>query len=245
MSATQHPSLEAQQRFWDWHWQHSGERRTINEWKDRRHEEVCSILRKLPLVQPNIIDLGCGTGWYTERLGRFGSVTGVDLSEEAIAMAKADFPLVTFHAGNLYELPLQAEHYDVVVSQEVVDHVDDREAFLERAEYLLRPGGYLVLACNNKLVMDRLGDESFPPQPPEHIARFLTTRGWKRLVRRRFDLQQIKTLIPIGNGGFLRLINSGKLELALGLLLSRKAVQALKEWAGLGYVIVIVARKRP
>ena len=182
MSATQYPRVQDQHRFWNWHWEHWRERGTINDWKDQRHDVVLRFLSSLPLEHPEIIDLGCGPGRYTEKFTRFGQVTGVDLSDEAIAMAKSRYPNVTFLAGNLYELPLPLEHYDVVISQEVIDHVEDRVEFLDRATSLLKPGGYLLLACNNKFVMDRLGEGVSPPQPPEHISQFLTVRGWKRLL---------------------------------------------------------------
>src|SRR3989442_11595788 len=44
----------------------------------------------LALERPKILDLGCGNGWFSQELSRFGLVTGVDLSAEAIAMAEAD-----------------------------------------------------------------------------------------------------------------------------------------------------------
>ena len=245
MPASQAPRLEDQHRFWNWHWQHWEERRTINDWKDRRHEVVLGFLSSLPLDHPEIIDLGCGPGWYTEKFARFGQVTGVDLSDEAIAMAKVRFPNVTFHAGNLYELPLPAEHYDVVISQEVIDHVEDRVAFLDRATSLLKPGGHLILACNNKFVIDRLSERELPRQPPEHISHFLTVRGWKHLLRSRYRVLRVKTLVSIGSIGILRMVNSSKLNAALNFFLPRHSIEALKEWAGLGYIIVIVARKRP
>src|SRR5262249_52349698 len=139
MPASQAPHMEDQRRFWSWHWQHWNERKTVNDWKDRRHEVVLDFLRSLTLQHPEIIDLGCGPGWYTEKFASFGHVTGVDLSEEAIAMAKARFPQVTFHTGDIYALPLPTEHYDVVISQEVIDHVEDRVAFLDRTTSLLKP----------------------------------------------------------------------------------------------------------
>jgi 2-polyprenyl-3-methyl-5-hydroxy-6-metoxy-1,4-benzoquinol methylase len=244
MPPAQLPRLEEQSRFWDWHWRHSEERRTVNDWKDRRHEMVLGFLSSLDLDHPEILDLGCGPGWYTEKFAAFGQVTGVDLSDEAIAMAKERFPEVTFHVGNLYELPLPAEHYDVVISQEVIDHVADRVAFLDRAASLLKPEGYLILACGNKFVLDRLGEGVFPTQPPEHIAQFLTVQGWKRLLSSRYQVLRIRTLIMIGNRGILRLVNSPKLNAVLRLFLPGRSLEALKEWAGFGYVIVVLAQKK-
>jgi trans-aconitate methyltransferase len=114
MSVSHYPTMKDQERFWNWHWQHWHERKTINAWKDRRHEAVLTFLRSLALDHPTILDLGCGPGWYTEKLAQFGPTVGIDLSEEAISMAKARFPHVTFRAGNLYETPLPAAHYTLM-----------------------------------------------------------------------------------------------------------------------------------
>ena len=90
--ATQRRHLEDQQRYWDLRWQNREQRRTINEWRDRRHEAILSFPDSLRLDRPNIIDLGCGPGWCTEKSASFGEATGVDVSEKVIAMAKAGFP---------------------------------------------------------------------------------------------------------------------------------------------------------
>src|SRR2546422_2284565 len=84
MSHLHQPSLEDQKNFWNWHWQHWQERKTVNEWKQQRHETVLAFLRSLHLDDPSILDVGCGPGWFTERLARFCAVTGIGLLEEAI-----------------------------------------------------------------------------------------------------------------------------------------------------------------
>ena len=94
-----HPSIGEQRRFWDWHWEHWQERRTVNAWKDKRHDTILTVLSSLPLGRPKLLDLGCGPGWYTEKLTRFGEVTGIDLSDEAISIARSRFPGINFVAS--------------------------------------------------------------------------------------------------------------------------------------------------
>jgi 2-polyprenyl-3-methyl-5-hydroxy-6-metoxy-1,4-benzoquinol methylase len=241
---SQYPTIDDQKQFWDWHWQHWQERKTINSWKDKRHEMVLTFLRSLALDHPRILDLGCGPGWYTERLAQFGQTTGVDLSKEAISVAKSRLPQITFLAGDLYELPLPTEHFDVVVSQEVIDHVPDQVAFLNRAASVLKPGGYLILSCANKFVMDRLGDGEFPLQPAAHISRYLDAKGLKRLLRPYFDILRLTTILPIGHRGILRLINSHKLNSVLGFVIPPRYLEAMKERAGLGYTLIVLAQKK-
>ena len=56
-------------------------------------------------------------------------------------------------------MSLPENHFDVVVSQEVIAHVPDQAAYLEKAADVLRRDGYLIITTPNKFVVDR-GDFS-------------------------------------------------------------------------------------
>ncbi len=240
------PPIERQRAFWNWHWKHWRERRTINEWKNARHNEVLACLRSLSLERPRILDIGCGPGWYTEGFAALGEVTGIDLSEEAIAMARSRFPSVTFLVGNVYDCPLPISHFDAVVSQEVVDHVPDPAGFLRRAADVLRPGGYLVLSCANKFVMDRLGANELPAQPQDHVGLYMSARTLRRLLRAAdFQVLRIWSILPVaGSRGVLRLTNSARLTGIVSRLVRPEAVTRLKERLGFGYTLITLARRR-
>lgn len=59
-----------------------------------------------------MLDFGCGTGWFTAELSRFGRATGMDLSETVIAHARATYAHVPFIAANLFETPFPADRFD-------------------------------------------------------------------------------------------------------------------------------------
>lgn len=238
MPALPYPTLADQQGYWDRRW---GETNTPNAWSRRRSEAILTFLRSHALDHPKLLDLGCGTGWFTEQLAHFGPATGIDLSERAIAIARSQFPNVTFLAGNLFELPLPADHFDVVVSQEVIAHVDDQLGYLARAAHVLKPRGYLIVTTANKFVIERL---DWPPQPPGHIEQWLDMHSLKRLVRSHFRVFRTTTVLPLGNGGILRLLNSHKLNSLLGFVFSQRYLDALKERAGFGYTLIVLAQKR-
>ncbi len=238
MSTAQHPSLTEQQLYWDSRWDRT---RTPNEWSVRRGETILAFLRSLPLDHPRVLDLGCGTGWFSEKLSHLGEATGIDLSSTATAIARSQFPHIPFITGNLFELALPAGHFDVVVSQEVIAHVENQGEYLDRAAYVLKPGGYLVVTTVNKFVMDRM---DWGPDPPEHIKQWLDRKGLERLLRSRFHVLRTTTILPMGHGGILKLINSYKVNTALGWLIPRHYLEALKERAGLGYTLVVLARKK-
>ena len=66
-----------------------------------------------------------GTRWHGGSLTDLGDVTGIDLAPAAIEHAKQEFAGVHLVAGSLDEAPLTGP-FDVVISSEVLAHVDDR-----------------------------------------------------------------------------------------------------------------------
>jgi 2-polyprenyl-3-methyl-5-hydroxy-6-metoxy-1,4-benzoquinol methylase len=239
MATAEHPTLEVQKNYWDhkWDWSRT---QYPHDRALRRGDKILAYLRSLRLERPTILDLGCGTGWFTNQLAELGPATGIDLSVEAIAQAKSQFPQVTFEAANLFEMALPERHFDVVVSQEVLAHVADQGGYLERAAGMLKPGGYLIVTTPNRFVHDRC---EWPAQPPGHIEQWLSRRALRRLLFAHFHVLRTTTAVPLGHRGILRLVNSAKLNGALGTLLSTERVEAFKEWAGFGWTQIVLAQK--
>lgn len=241
------PSIEAQQSYWDDRW---GSQRSPNEWQIRRAEAILDILKSCPIDNPRILDLGCATGWMTSRLAELGEAEGVDLSEAAIAMARSQFPGILFTAGDLYEVPLTSEPVDIVVCQEVIAHVSDPKGLIERIAHVIKPGGYLVITSANKLVMHRMRFSDGivgvgPEDPDEHIKKWLGMRDLKLLVKPLFKILYSTSVIPLGNRGLLRIVNSPKLNWVLASFLTVRRVEALKERLGFGYTIIVLGQKQP
>lgn len=99
-----------------------------------------------------VVDLACGTGVITraaaERVGATGSVTGVDLAPDMLAVAAgtaaAGAP-ITWQQGDAASLPLPDESYDVVLCQMGLMFFEDRAAALAEARRVLVPGGRIVV----------------------------------------------------------------------------------------------------
>src|SRR5437879_13327478 len=131
MSST--PTLEDQRQFWNSHWQRAEERRVLNPWTERRALTILQTIRDLPIQRPGILDCGCGHGWFTERLADANprEVWGIDLSPDAIAMAKSRRPHIRYIAGDVCQTSLPNGYFDVVVSQEVIAHVENQPKYIE------------------------------------------------------------------------------------------------------------------
>jgi ubiquinone/menaquinone biosynthesis C-methylase UbiE len=202
---------------------------------------MLSWLHSLQLEHPKILDFGCGVGWFTEQLTDMGPATGIDVSEEAITLARSRYSRASFVAGDVLEMPLPIGEYDVVVSQEVIAHVPDQVKYLARAARVLKPGGYLILTTPNCFVQER---SDWPPPAPGHIRQWLRRRALMRLLRPEFRVLKTTTVVPLGYRGVLRIANSYKLNRLLALVLGSDATTLLKERVGLGWTRAVLAQKR-
>lgn len=93
------------------------------------------------------IDIGCGTGVFTEQLIRHCSpaaVSAVDPSAEQMAFARdrADLKMVEFHAGDAQDLPFPDNRFDVAVMALVIHFVPDPGKAISEMARVLRPGGW-------------------------------------------------------------------------------------------------------
>ena len=97
-----------------------------------------------------VLDAGCGTGVLAReaavRSGCAGDVTGLDLNESMLTVAKSITPGIEWRVGDLMGLPFADGAYDVVASQFVLMFVPDRVTALREMWRVLAPGGRLVVA---------------------------------------------------------------------------------------------------
>lgn len=104
----------------------------------------------------DVLDLGCGTGYFSAWLARRGArVTGVDLSPEQLRTARrcqdefdVHFDLVEADAE---ALPLVDRSFDLVVSEHGVGVWCRPDAWVAEAARVLRPGGRLLFLVNSHL----------------------------------------------------------------------------------------------
>lgn len=122
----------------------------------------CGLIAPLALEGCRILDLGSGAGQDAYALaqlaGAKGSVVGVDMTPEQLAVArthqdwhaeKFGYANVEFLEGDIERLEmldLEPASFDVIISNCVINLVEDKEAVFRAVRALLKPGGEFYFA---------------------------------------------------------------------------------------------------
>lgn len=118
----------------DRHWWYRGRRSVL--------ERVIADLR-LP-ARARILDAGCGSGRNMIELARHGTVTGVELSSASAELARARGAGEVIE-GSVLEMPFESGSFDLAVSLDVIEHLQDDLAALRELRRVVAPGGALLV----------------------------------------------------------------------------------------------------
>jgi len=216
--------------------------RTLDHEALRRGHAVPFAAIARALKQPQILEVGCANRWLCEKLVECDEVTGVDVAEAAISDAKSRVPNVTFFAADFCSLDLPPARFDVALALEIFSHVPDQRGFVRQLAAVLKPRGHLILLTQNRLIYSRRSD--IAPQGVGQVRCWVTMRQLRALVAPHFDVLRAFTMGPSGHLGFLRMVNSAKLNAALSRVIPHSKIDRLKERAGLGQTLVMLAQRR-
>jgi len=118
----------------DRHWWYRG-RRTVLE----------RVIAGLGLPErASILDAGCGSGRNMVELARYGPVTGVELSRTSVELARAR-AVGEVIEGSVLEMPFADGTFDLAVSLDVIEHLEDDLAALRELRRTVKAGGALLV----------------------------------------------------------------------------------------------------
>jgi SAM-dependent methyltransferase len=130
----------------------------------------------------DVLDAACGVGYGTALLAeRAREVVGLDVDGDAIAYARRRYAAanVEFREGDVVELDLPDDSFDVVCSFETIEHVSDADAFLQQVRRVLRPGGVFLVST------PRADETVERPENPFHTVE-LSRADFEALLGRHF-----------------------------------------------------------
>jgi SAM-dependent methyltransferase len=97
-----------------------------------------------------ILDVGCAYGFMLERVQDSFDKFGVDVSDYAITIAKKRLPNVKFAIANVEEgLPFQEETFDIIMCNDVLEHLENPRIALGNIKKVLKKDGILYINTPN------------------------------------------------------------------------------------------------
>jgi len=234
------PSLADQRAFYDRRWADS---HFANRLKLLRCSAILEAMSSLGLVEPRIVELGCGTGWLTSILGVFGPATGVDFSAEAIRKASVKYPSVRFVCADIQTWEAEEKHH-LVVSHEVIEHLQDQPLHVRRIVEALNDPGFLILTTPNGSTFKSMSDEQRTRWSQQPFEKRLTRKELLALLQEE-GLQVLKlstVILGYGRSPLRRLAGSRRIRRAMQAIGLLPSYERLCCQAGLGLHIVCVAR---
>ena len=119
-------------------------------WRYGQDRRLAMVRRFVDLEGARILDVGCGVGTYVRRFRAFSDdVHGVEVEPERVTEASAELPNIVLAVGEA--LPYPDDHFDLVFSNEVIEHVDDDRATAAEMVRVTKPGGAIVAFAPNRL----------------------------------------------------------------------------------------------
>jgi 2-polyprenyl-3-methyl-5-hydroxy-6-metoxy-1,4-benzoquinol methylase len=229
-------SIAEQQEFYAQFWRRNS---NLNAAEIERLGEIYRAIATISLPRKaRICDLGCGTGWLSQDLMKFGDVTGVDLSPDGIEVAKQRRRGPHFEVQDIL-IWRPAAQFDLVVSSEVLEHVPDHRAYVNTIEAILKPGGYLILTTPN-LRLKKWWDQA---AAGEQAIENWTSPTDLRALLANFDILRAETfLFDYLYIGPFRWLSAPKVLYLLRKLRLHHVYDAIRKTAGLGLYQIVVAK---
>lgn len=118
------------------------------------HEHLLRYLFAQQFIKgKRVLDAACGAGYGSAILAKGGalSVTGVDISAEAIEYSRTHYqaPNLNFEVMDCCHMTFPDSTFDVVVSFEAIEHIQDAKNFLREIRRVIKDTGLLVVSTPN------------------------------------------------------------------------------------------------
>ena len=145
------------------------------------------VLSKMRLAaSDNVLDVGCGSGWLSRRIGKTvseGRLVGMDISDEMIRIARrnsADQHNLMFVVGEVAEIPWQSDFFSHVISVESAYYWPNPAAGIKEIFRVLRPGGSAWILINYYRDNPHADQWGAQLAVPTHL---LSAEQWSELFR--------------------------------------------------------------
>jgi 2-polyprenyl-3-methyl-5-hydroxy-6-metoxy-1,4-benzoquinol methylase len=145
-----------------------------------------------------ILDLGCGQGHITSKIQenfQSAEISGLDYSISAIEYAVALFPQIDFAVGNAYDPPYSEGYFDIVVCNNLWEHVPDPLFLLKEIRRIIRSGGFLIISTPSRYRLENIvrvmRGKSVRFMSPLHVTEYSVGQIIEQLEFGKFEVIRI------------------------------------------------------
>ena len=119
-------------------------------WRDGQQRRLDMIVKFAgERIKGRVLENGCGVGMYVEKMTELGGdVIGLEYDFDRARDAKMNSEKIINAAGEF--LPVPPSTFDLILSHEVIEHVQDDHAAIAEMIRVLRVGGRVVIFCPNR-----------------------------------------------------------------------------------------------
>jgi len=135
--------------------------------------------------EENVLDIGCGCGKQCFSLSlKTKSVLGIDLQEFMINHANEKYSNsnIKYICDDFINVDLQDDYYDIIICQNVMFHVADKETFLNKIYSLLKRGGQFAFTDLTAHIEISNDENLAYPVPPNYYTKMLTKLGFSNVM---------------------------------------------------------------
>lgn len=124
-----------------------------------------------------VLDIACGTSYGAYYLLGKGAkyLVGIDISSDIINYATRKYAGVgklCFIRADAISLPFPDSYADIIVSFEIIEHLEDQEEFLSECKRVLKSDGLFICSTPNKKVSSPYTEKPEKPVNPYHVKEF-------------------------------------------------------------------------
>lgn len=132
---------------------------SLNEFSIKRYELTAEFLLQSCLKDVNILDIGCAEGGFLKFLSNrgFHNLSGIDTSTSYLTAAKKSSPQINFKIGVAESIPFPDAHFDVIVIDQVLEHLHHPLIALDEISRVLREDGKVIVGVPNVSWYSRVG----------------------------------------------------------------------------------------
>jgi 2-polyprenyl-3-methyl-5-hydroxy-6-metoxy-1,4-benzoquinol methylase len=128
------------------------------------------VSSKLIKTNDNVLEIGCGTGTFSNRI-RSSNYVGLEFSENAVRLGR-------WYGRNIKQQSIEdhakenENQYDVVCSFQVLEHTSDPKSFIESCIKVLKPGGTLIITTPSEDSWIQYKQDFCLNMPPHHVTKW-------------------------------------------------------------------------